>query len=237
MLPRGSISKIREYYFTNPKFKKDVLNALRVFYDMPNLQEERMDEMLEEDNPYFNEWFIYDYILENGNTVLKDYYEHNPHSRSIIEMQLYNNLIETNKYGIFEVVKKRDNDKQYEIKDYPSTIFQDYIDILELLKDFYKLYDPSKYKKIKDYEKRIKEREKELDQSIDYDNFYEKMDEVIREKEMEDFRNDPAKIYYDYLKRFKINFSTKTLTSSVITEMGNGTTRQFITNQNIQEKN
>jgi len=103
MLPRGSIAKLYEYYFTAPQFKGEVICALRGFFNRPDLNKGSFLKTNEKSEGFFNEWFLYDFILNNGQTVLENFITTNPFKLKDKEMELYQKLL-NNKYGIFEVI-------------------------------------------------------------------------------------------------------------------------------------
>jgi len=63
MVPKGSISKVYEYYFTTPRYSEEVMRALREFFDLPKLDKGGSLETDEKSEGLFNEWFLYDFIL------------------------------------------------------------------------------------------------------------------------------------------------------------------------------
>lgn len=105
MLPRGSITKVYEYYFTTPRYNNEIMRAMREFFDRPDLDRDGSLETNEKSEGLFNEWFLYDFELSSGNTVLADFVASNPLELSEAEMTLYHDLLETNTYGVFEVKK------------------------------------------------------------------------------------------------------------------------------------
>jgi|SRR3989344_1709160 len=105
MLPKGSISRVYEYYFTNPRFRGEIMRALREFFDRPNLDSGGHLETSEKSEGFFNEWFLYDFELSYGGSILADFIMNNPLGISEAEMILYHDLLKTNIYGMFEVKK------------------------------------------------------------------------------------------------------------------------------------
>ena len=103
MLPRGSIAKVYEYYFTAPQFKDEVMCALREFFNHPDLKEGGFLKTNKKSEDFFNEWFLYDFILSNRQTVLENFISTNPFKLEDKEMELYRKLL-NNKYGVFEVI-------------------------------------------------------------------------------------------------------------------------------------
>lgn len=130
MLPKGSIAKVYEYYFTAPQFKDEVLRALREFFNRPDLDKGSFLETNKKSEGFFNEWFLYDFILSNGQTVLENFIATNPFKLKDKEMELYRKLL-NNKYGIFEVIdlklgksitlKDLQTGKQWFVQEYKGT--------------------------------------------------------------------------------------------------------------------
>ena len=104
MLPKGSISKIYEYYFTAPRYKEEVLRALREFFDQPDLGKGGSLETDETSEGLFNEWFLYDFVLSSGRIVLEDFISTNPFKLEDLEMKSYRDLLDSC-YGMFEVLE------------------------------------------------------------------------------------------------------------------------------------
>jgi len=105
MLPRGSIAKIYEYYFTAPQFKDEVIRALREFFNRPDLEKSgSLNIGNEKSKGFFNEWFLYDFIMTNGRMPLEDFINTNPFNLKALELKLYRDLLD-NRFGIFEVLE------------------------------------------------------------------------------------------------------------------------------------
>ncbi|HEY4510654.1 MAG TPA: hypothetical protein VJJ73_02350 [Candidatus Paceibacterota bacterium] len=104
MLPRGSISKVYKYYFTTTRFSDEVLQAMREFFDRPDLDRGGFLETDEKSEGLFNEWFLYDFVLTNGKTTLANFVAENPLNFSADEMAFYQSLLETNAYGLYEIL-------------------------------------------------------------------------------------------------------------------------------------
>ena len=109
MLPKGSITKVYEHYFTSPTYESEVMRALREFFNRPDLDKgDRLDVGDEKSEGFFKEWFLYDFKTKDGRTILEDFVARNPLRLTASEMSLYRNLLD-NKFGIFEIVNiKRD---------------------------------------------------------------------------------------------------------------------------------
>jgi len=105
MLPKGSISKVYKYYFTSPLYTAEIMRALLEFFDDPDLRPGGSFEADEKSKGFFNEWFLYDFVLENGGSPLANFVARNPLELSAIKMTLYKDLLATHEYGLFEVLK------------------------------------------------------------------------------------------------------------------------------------
>ena len=103
MLPKGSISRVTEYYYTALEFRGEVLRALRWFFDRPDLDTGGSLKTTGQGEAFFNEWFLFDFLLGTGRTVLEDFVASNPLKLNGTELELYRNLLD-NTYGIFETL-------------------------------------------------------------------------------------------------------------------------------------
>lgn len=104
MLPKGSIAKIYEYYYSTPRYRDEMLRATREFFDRPDLDRGGTLEMNEKSESLFNEWFLYDFKLSNGKITLADFIAENPLRLTPVEMIIYKDLLKTNTYGLYEVI-------------------------------------------------------------------------------------------------------------------------------------
>lgn len=80
------------------------MRALREFFDRPDLDKGGSLETNEKSEGFFNEWFLYDFVLQGGCTVLEDFIATNPLNLKDAEMKIYQDLLD-NTYGIFEVLE------------------------------------------------------------------------------------------------------------------------------------
>jgi len=104
MLPKNSISRVGEYYMTRLKYQKEMLRAMRDFFDRPDLAPGAHLDLGKFDTPLFNEWVMFDYVFTDGKKMLEKYYEDNPHKLSLPELALYKYL-QKNIYGFFKVLE------------------------------------------------------------------------------------------------------------------------------------
>lgn len=97
MIPTGTIRKVGQYYRNTPEYKEDVLRGLREFFGK---------NVIDNDNPFFNEWMMYDFKFSDGKGMLDKFYNENPLSVPLYRREIYKTLME-NYYGFFEVLEVR----------------------------------------------------------------------------------------------------------------------------------
>lgn len=129
-MEQGTIQKMFDYYFTKPKFRDEILRALREFFNKPDLTSGSKLEMEKGNEGMFNEWFIFDFKLSNGKTSLEDFYNTNPYNFDPARLQLYKDLQE-NHFGLYEVKNIRlgegltlenlQTGKIYQVREYSAT--------------------------------------------------------------------------------------------------------------------
>jgi uncharacterized protein YecA (UPF0149 family) len=119
------------------------------------------------------------------------------------------------------IVKKREAEKQYRLKDEPQSIFNEYCWVYENLIQFYQRHDDNfqvgKYqKKLENLQTRKKELSlsEGVKETNDDPNFTELISKIEEEKQLKELESDPAYIYYNYFKQFGINLVTKEKTKS-----------------------
>lgn len=134
--------------------------------------------------------------------------------------RLENRLLEErNLEEALAVVQKREQDKIYDLEYSKNTIYEDYEDVLDQLKDFYK-GNKNKLANIRNLKKEIRNREDELLKSEKNKSIEKRMIEFETEMFKKRFKNDPANQYFQFLKKMEINFATDQLTKSNITIIG-----------------
>ena len=104
MLKRGTLGKVYDYYFGMPWHRNEFRRAFREFLDEKVSISEATEKIGIENEGYFNEWFLYDYVWKDGMTTLEHFVHDNPLRLSAIEMVFYETLLKTNRYGLFEVL-------------------------------------------------------------------------------------------------------------------------------------
>ena len=105
MLVRGTIRKVYDYYFDSPWHKDEVLRAFREFVGEKMSKTAAMQKIGIENEGYFNEWFLYDYVRKDRMTTLEHFVNANPLQLTDGEMHFYKTLLESNRYGLFEIVR------------------------------------------------------------------------------------------------------------------------------------
>lgn len=128
-MERGTIRKIFRYYFSNPEFGEEIKGAMEEFFNVKLPSDSKL-KTKEEDEQKFNEWFIFDFHLSNGKTVLEDFYGRNPYDLSLTKLQVYKDL-QNNLYGPFEILRVKrgeglllrnlQNKKRFFIQEYSAT--------------------------------------------------------------------------------------------------------------------
>jgi hypothetical protein len=108
MLKKGTISRVRELYLNDIKYKKDITKAIVMFFkDSPYSKqgENLLFRSLQEEG-LFNEWIFYDFKFSDGKGMLEKYYYENPENIPEYRRVIYKNLME-NYYGLYEVLEIR----------------------------------------------------------------------------------------------------------------------------------
>ena len=86
-----------QYFRNDPKYKKEILRGIKEFFG---------DSITDNDNPYFNEWMMYDFKFSDKKGMLEKFYNENPLSIPLYRREIYKTLME-NYYGFFEVLEVR----------------------------------------------------------------------------------------------------------------------------------
>lgn len=104
MLPTGTISKIHKLYYSDPRYKNEIMRAMGEFFENPDIVNNRAIEITKESEGLFNEWFLYDFVMKNNKTPLENFICKNPLELSKKQLIVYTDLLH-NRYGIYEVLK------------------------------------------------------------------------------------------------------------------------------------
>ncbi len=98
----GTIADLMDYYFENEEFAGELERATEEFFGYKkNLADIEINENIE---GLFNEWLVYDFILENGKNLLEYFYDCNPLNFPENKLKIYKDL-QNNEYAMFEVLK------------------------------------------------------------------------------------------------------------------------------------
>ncbi len=117
-MKEGTISKVVAYYFGEEAFKDELDRALMEFFNLSEADLDRESDMKDGDETQLNEWFIFDFRLRNGKTILQDFYERNPLILPDEEMYCYR-VLQNNEYGLWKVLKV-EPDKGLELENMKS---------------------------------------------------------------------------------------------------------------------
>ncbi|OGF30535.1 hypothetical protein A3H09_00870 [Candidatus Falkowbacteria bacterium RIFCSPLOWO2_12_FULL_45_13] len=120
-----------DYYYTHPRFKEEVLIAMKDFFDRPDLKPGAKLEMGKFDGVLFNEWFSYDFIFKDGKAMPEKYYYDNPRKLPRHTLKIYEYL-QDNFYSLFKILevnmgynmllKNLRDDKEYRVMEYKATL-------------------------------------------------------------------------------------------------------------------
>lgn len=130
MIQTGIIRKMGIYYRNAPEYADEVMRGMKEFFGDENI--------LDSDNPLFNEWMVYDFRFTDGNGMLKKFYQENPMGIPLYRREIYKTLLE-NYYGFFEVldvkkfvslsIKRIEDGKIFAVSEVSATIDLDMGDI------------------------------------------------------------------------------------------------------------
>lgn len=122
MISKGTIRKVGEYYFGNPKYREDIFRGLNEFFG---------DNIPDNDEPLFNEWMTYDFVFSDGKRMIEKFYEENPLGIPLYKREIYKTLAE-NYYGLFEVInvvpfqglslKRLSDGKEFDVSEVSATM-------------------------------------------------------------------------------------------------------------------
>ncbi|MFZ3054868.1 MAG: hypothetical protein WA091_02715 [Minisyncoccales bacterium] len=104
-MEEGLLGKIFTYFASRPELAEESMTALRIFFNRPNLKlGDTLEDKDKNDEPKFNEWFIFDFKMKNGKTPLEYFCDKNPYNLPIFRLQMYIDFLD-NEYGFFDVLK------------------------------------------------------------------------------------------------------------------------------------
>ncbi|MBA3065260.1 hypothetical protein FP828_02070 [bacterium] len=117
-MKEGTIKKVSAYYFGEEQFKDELDRVLKEFFNFREIGQETELNMNSTEEEQLNEWFIFDFRLRNGKTILQDFYERNPFILPQDEMYIYR-VLQNNEYGLWKVLKV-ETDKGLELENMQS---------------------------------------------------------------------------------------------------------------------
>ena len=117
-MKEGTIAKVVAYYFGDEAYRDELDRALMEFFNLSEADLDSEPDMKDGDEAQLNEWFIFDFRLRNGKTILQDFYERNPLILSEEEMYIYR-VLQNNEYGLWKVLKV-EPDKGLELENIKS---------------------------------------------------------------------------------------------------------------------
>jgi hypothetical protein len=98
-----SLWMVWDHYLKSGKYNKEMERAEREFFDV---KEGNVVFAIDETSqPFFLEWLTFDFIMNNGKTLLLDFYDSNPYDLPLSELKKYKDMAEENEYGPFEVLE------------------------------------------------------------------------------------------------------------------------------------
>jgi len=103
MLRPNTISRLLGYYFNTPKYDSDLIRSTREFFDKPNFERNQGVSGVGESIGFYNEWFMYDFLLSSNETPLANFVRMNPFSMSKEEIRVYEDLLD-NHFDLFEIL-------------------------------------------------------------------------------------------------------------------------------------
>lgn len=101
MLPKGLISQVIDSFQEDPRFAPAMEEALCDFFEVEDLKALSALNVSEMASAFFNEWLVFDCMLDSKRTVLEEYLFINQKRLSSEYKNIYSDLILTNRYGLF----------------------------------------------------------------------------------------------------------------------------------------
>lgn len=134
------------------------------------------------------------------------------------------NNIETAEQYLLEslqIVDERAKRKVFDLQNHTTTIYNDYKFILDKIKNFYERnkHDKTKLQFVDNKQKEIDKKFDEYSYSPAMTEFDSAFSELITKTEMENTKSSPPIKYYEYLKKYGINFATEEEVGANITHI------------------
>ena len=95
-MEKGFISNILEFHYNN--FSEEYNIAVTEFFESDNLPDEFYNDS--QVKGMFTEWFVFDYKMINGRSVIENYLKENFDNLSKREILVYKDLLDS-EYGFF----------------------------------------------------------------------------------------------------------------------------------------
>jgi uncharacterized protein YecA (UPF0149 family) len=131
MLPLNSLRQIHDFFTDKSEYRDELGQAILYFFKLDKIDDIADLELTQIQEGIFNEWLLYDFKLSNGNNLIMEYREINERQIEPSLLRIYDNIIDTQHFGLFEVVSvfldegltMRDlkSGKTYEIKEKSAT--------------------------------------------------------------------------------------------------------------------
>ena len=102
-MEKGTIGKILDYYFSNPRYSKEIESAMIEFFDVESMQALRRNTIEERMMELFSEWFVFDYKWNDKEATLFKFFNDNPLHLNQTNLRVFKDL-QNNQYGTWEVV-------------------------------------------------------------------------------------------------------------------------------------
>lgn len=108
------------------------------------------------------------------------------------------------------VIDKRAKDEKYLIEKTSSTIYEDYMTVLDLLEMLYENNKTSRSQRkwLKNKRKQVEKNKEQLSHSPQHEKMDKALEELVYNDEMEQAENSLPMHYYEFLSQFNINFKT-----------------------------
>ncbi len=101
MLHPGTLEHVIDYY--GEMYPADYERALKTFFAEVFAQTDGTREIDESEEVIFGEWFLFDFVLTNGETPIVHFYSHNPLKLRTEELAVFGEMTESF-FDLFEVV-------------------------------------------------------------------------------------------------------------------------------------
>lgn len=101
-MKKGTLEKVFAFYDSPARVKTHVIPAMLEFFNVSNREYLEKINIQDDEMPYFRNWFLFDYRLSDGMSILEDYLERNKKNISSEERCVYKSLAQ-NIYGFFKI--------------------------------------------------------------------------------------------------------------------------------------